>query len=240
MTGADKENTDAWARKLKLNYPYAYDYRFSLAGPFNVNVLPVAILVDPSGTVVYHGPAQKLSESTIRKHLKGAVTRALYAWPEFAETAKSYFLDGEEGMALAALEVLVDEKQPGAKELLGQLNAIIAAKVRGVAESQASGDYLAAKEEGERLLECLMGRPWEEELAKRLEEIEHSDQAKKVMAGQLALREIQTARRVTTRKEGLAVIAELTALMKSQAGSVAARQAQMYRGLLRRIIAKMK
>lgn len=237
VTGADKENTDAWARKLEVSYPYAYDYGFSLAGPFNVSVLPIAILVAPSGTVVYHGPSDGLPEATLRKHLRGAALKPLAEWSGSFSAVKAALQAKEYGMALSAAAKLKDD-QEGVSEVRADVLRMVESAVKGLEEAAANKDYLAAHELGHALKESLSGRPEEKRIDAVLAALE-SEAVVEQISAQLEVR-LFVRQTVSDRDSAMVVLEGLTELAEANKGTVAARQADAHIRFVNRVLPQLK
>ena len=70
VTEDDKGKTEAWVKAKKAAYPYAFDPGGGLRRWFGINGIPHAVLVDPSGKVVWRGSPFNLEEPIVAHFLR--------------------------------------------------------------------------------------------------------------------------------------------------------------------------
>ena len=72
MTSESESQTVPWVEKTGAAYPYAYDKGGKVARFFGVRGIPHAILVDPTGKVVWRDHPARLDAKTVEAALAGA------------------------------------------------------------------------------------------------------------------------------------------------------------------------
>jgi hypothetical protein len=184
VTSEDKAPTEHWVRKHKAEYAYAYDGGGKLSRYFGVNGIPHAVLIDPSGTVVWSGHPGGLDDSMIEAALAGAVAKPLWTWP--ADTAATR-LQLQERAYAEALASANQHDGPYAEIVQG----LIAARIDEVRTAVAAGDYLRAVAAAERSSRDLEGLPEADEAREGLRKIQGDPQKKRIMDGQRELASVQ-------------------------------------------------
>lgn len=180
MTDEAKPVTDHWIEQRDAEFAYGFDKKNDLARWFGVRGIPHAVLVDPSGTILWRGQPQNLKSSTIDEALKGALETPISDWPKSASKVAKYVrkadfakavqeaekLGAEGGSVLAAVRQLADGKRDSIERWIDQ------------------GDYLNATERGKGYLKELKGLPQGEAIERMLTEVEEDDDAQDVLDAQ--------------------------------------------------------
>jgi len=220
VTSEGKQPTEEWVQEHEVSYPYAYDEKGKLSRYFGVKGIPHAVLLDPSGTVVWSGHPAGLDAATIESALAGAVTTPLWTWPEEATVAKQYLLKRDYAEALASAQQL---EGPYAEIVQG----LITARVTEIRAAIEEGDYLRAAGAAERASRDLDGLPEGDEARTRLRELQDDPQAKRVMKGQRELARLQaevaTVRLVVDAQR---LLTQLEALRDEYPGTIVASRAE--------------
>ncbi len=151
VTGETKGQTEPWVEKHSMAYPFAYDKGLGVMSKLGLSGFPSAVLIDPSGTVVWSGHPSSLTDSTVEGVLAGALPQPAFEWPDSAKAVRKAFLKDDLAKALAAAIKL------------GEDGESVRAAVEGVIESRAAqieklyeeGDFLGVKESGAKTAKAL-------------------------------------------------------------------------------------
>lgn len=151
VTSESVSNTEPWVEKHEMKYAYAYDKSSALFRGVGATGYPSAILVDPSGNIVYLGHPASISAELIKGALDGALTTPLYEWPkELSGVAKS-IRKGAFGDAVEGLAKFGETHADIAAAVAGMVKARVAA----VEKARAAGDWLRVETLGEDLVKGL-------------------------------------------------------------------------------------
>ena len=88
VTGEGKGDTEKWVESKGAEYPYGYDKGGKIRSYFGVTGIPHAVLIDPTGTIVWRGNPGGLSNATIEASLGGALAEPLWKWPDAAKKVR--------------------------------------------------------------------------------------------------------------------------------------------------------
>lgn len=231
ILGVATENEDGEVQKtLKFiekhgfAYGHAFDAESMLSSHFRVQSIPFAVLVDPSGVVVWSGHPSRLTDETLEKALAGALKTPLFEWPAEAKPLADALRRGhyKDALALAqSLELEIDGVAPAAlvQQRVEALSAGVTASLERAVER---GDYHTAFALAERGRDELAGLPEGGALATRLAELEKDETAKKTRRGQDAIARLEFTL-VRTKEDDVAALraarAELVLLAKEHAGT---------------------
>jgi hypothetical protein len=180
VTSEGKSSTEKWVEQQGAEYAYAYDSGGSLSRYFGVGGIPNAVLVDPSGTVVWQGHPGNLTGSIIEKALDGALEKPMWEWPAETKKLKGYLKKESYAKALAEAGKLEGPYK-------GLVEAQIAGKLVAVEKAREAGDFLGAETKGEQGKKHLKGLPEADQIEMILKEIAKDPEAKRVMKGQKKL-----------------------------------------------------
>jgi hypothetical protein len=151
VTSESPSNTDPWVEKHGMEYAYAYDKPGALFRGVGATGYPSAILVDPSGNIVYLGHPGSVTEAMIESALDGALAKPLYEWPkELSGVAKSV-RKGDLGAALAELAKLGDAHA----DVTAAVRGMVKGRVSQVEKARDAGDWLRVETLGEDLIKGL-------------------------------------------------------------------------------------
>jgi hypothetical protein len=128
-TRESKASTEAWVKRFKAQYPYAYEAG-KLANHFGVRGIPAAALVDAEGKVVWSGHPGELNGKLIEPALKGALKKPIFDAPSFQE-----LLDGAKSDTA----------------LQAKIRAHIDGRVARLKSALETGDLLTVRDQGARL-----------------------------------------------------------------------------------------
>ena len=186
VTGGEKAPTDEWVARMGARYAYGIDPWYTWDYRFNLFVYPAAILVDPSGIVVWTGHPSALPEDLLRKTLKGALREPLHDWPDAVADVKEAVLvrDYASARELASHHASsrpVLDRYVQAVEQLAELD------MKAVRRSVASGDLWAAQQLGLTIVDGMRGFPQEPELRRTLAALEANEAERSLVEAQAAL-----------------------------------------------------
>lgn len=186
VTSEGSGPTEKWVAKKKAAYAYGYDKGGVLARELGVSGIPAAVLVDPSGKIVWQGHPGSLSSNLIEEHIKGAIQKPLYEWSGKAAKIKKAFLGGDFSKALDAAEKLA-KKDPFGIEAGALLQGILTSRVASLQTALEAGDILAAYDGAQELLKGLKGLPEADTLKAMSKTISKNSEMKDTMKMQKRL-----------------------------------------------------
>ena len=221
MTSESQKSTEPWVEEHKVAFPYAYDKSAKLMGRF-AQGLPSAILIDPSGTVVYRGHPNRLDNATVEAALGGALKTPLWKWPDSADAARKAFAKRQFAKAL--------DKAPD-EDVASAIREVIKGSLARLSALHQEGDYLAATEMASDLTKEFSGLPESDTAKEVLEKIKDDEQAQKILKAQQKIAKMRAGRI----KKGKIprMIDELEEIAKELPGTAAARDANAFIGELR-------
>jgi hypothetical protein len=209
-------DTERWVASKGAKYPYAYDKGGRLASALRVPGYPDAVLVDPTGTIVWHGHPGALDEATIQAALSGALPKPLWEWSGAAKAVKSAFVKRDLAAALALAAKLTPAD--GGPEILAALQAMVRSKVDAMRAAREKGDFRGALDAAAALKKECAGLPEVEDATKLEAELATNAEAKRVLEGQKKVAKI-VAKEPSKKKELKAAIEDLVELKKEYAGT---------------------
>jgi len=209
-------DTERWIAQKGAKYPYAYDKGGKLARHFGIQGIPDAVLVDPTGTVVWRGHPGALDEATIRPALAGALSKPLWEWKGAAKSVKSALVKRDFKAALdQAAKLGPDDSGP---EILAALQAMVKSKVEAMRAARAKGDFMGALDAAAALKKECAGLPEAQDAELLVTELETDAEAQKVLKGQEKVAKI-AAKQPSKKKELKAAIEDLLELKKEYRGT---------------------
>lgn len=219
MTGEGVSDTESWVESKKAAYAYAYDKGGKLKGWFGISGIPAAVLVDPTGKIVWRGHPGNLDAATVEEHLAGALTTPLYEWAGEASKTRKALLDSKYKKALGEAEK-IQESHP---EVLATVQSVITGRVGAFQLAKEEGDYLAMTELGESLKKGLSGLPEADEVDAQLKALKKDKDAQKILKAQKKIGSLlERKMKKATRQK---VVEELKALRKKFPDTVVERDA---------------
>lgn len=216
MTGGFPEQTKEWARRRGVRYPYCDDATYSLAGPFDIYGLPHAVLIAPSGEVLFSGPSDELTEELIKGALDGALKRPLCDLPDAVGPVRDALVKGDFVAARAALAKLPAETD-GLADAKDATEKLFALRLKGVDAALKAGDLLGARTAVDALKGAAAGdAAAEKRLADAEKALAEAPDAAARLAAQKRLRELTVA--PASREAAAAALVELKKLAETYAG----------------------
>lgn len=222
MTDEGAKETEGFVSATKMSYGYAFDKGGKLASWAGVSGIPAAILVDPSGKVVWQGHPSSLNEDAIQKALVGALEKPLWDWPASAKDVRAAVVKQAWSDALAKAAKL--SEADGGPAIQKALQGIVASKVAALKAAMKAGNFLAVSTSAGELAKGLDGLPEKADVEKVLADLEANKDAKKVILAQKKVAEMRDKKWKKRELEG--AIADLKKLAKANAGNYAATEAE--------------
>jgi len=209
VTGEGQGPTDRWIAKTDAQFAYGYDKSSQLGRWFGVRGIPHAVLIDPSGTIVWRGNPATLKAKTVESSLAGAISRPISDWPESASKVVKHLGKRDYGKALGEAEKL-DGDERG--EILASLETLFNGKRNSVERWMKAGDYLAVEERGSSYAKQLKGLPQGEAIDAVLERLDDDDDAQDALDAQrkvarLMSRKVKKSQRNKVKRELQAIAA---------------------------------
>ena len=217
VTSETEKQTVSWIEKNGAEYAYGYDKGGKLKSALGVRGIPNAVLVNPSGKIVWQGHPTSLTASTVESALDGAITTPVYEWGGSAKGIKKSFLKGDFAKAISQADKLA-EKEPIGGEIAKMLRAMVANRVAGYEAALERGDVRKANEGAESLVKGVKGLPEEEQLEALIKKISKDKELKEVLKTQDKLADI-LATEVKKKKECENCIRRLEKLLKDNSQS---------------------
>ena len=186
MTSEGEGQTTPWIEKHGARYAYGYDKGGKLKTALGVGGIPAAVLVDPSGTIVWEGHPSSLTASIVAKAVTGAIPTPIYEWGKSAKDIKKSFLKGDYAKAIKAADKLAAKEDIG-KEIGTMLRGVVTKRAAGYASDLERGDVLKAHDGASAFLKAIKGMPEEEEMKALVAKISKDKELKAVMKAQSKL-----------------------------------------------------
>ncbi len=228
VTSESKQDTEKWIRAKGAKYAYAYDKGGALSGAFGVRGIPHAVLVDPSGTILWRGHPGQLDESELEAAVSGALQKPLWALAkDQVDLRRSLVADD-----LAAASKAAEKAGADSAELV---RAWIAARVVAVKAAIDRGDYRAAMAVGERAEKALAGLPEAGEVEELLAKIKKDPKTKEILRAQQAVEALELeALTAQGKKKTKELIEKLEKQAADHPGTIVAERAQRAAAELKR------
>jgi hypothetical protein len=189
-----------------------------------VTGIPHAVLVDPSGKVVWRGYPSTLEPSELDATLEGALTVPLWEWPDSAKGVRALVQKGQLGKALGAAKGL-GAAEPG-PAIVASIEGMVRSKVEGIESARKAGDFLAVQTRAEAAIKSLEGLPELEVAKQALDEIKADKEAQLIIKGQSALEEIRAkAAEAKKAKDVDGLMAKVRKIAKEYPGTIVEKQA---------------
>lgn len=218
--------TEKWVEEKGAKYAYAYDKSSALSKFCGVTGIPNAVLVDPSGRIVWQGGPGGLTDDVIEKALVGALKTPMYEWPSDASAVRSALAKSQMKKALDAAAKLEDTTYADA------INGIVSGRVAGLKAAHDAGDYLTAVELADSLKKSLSGLDAADEVAEISKAISSNAEAKKIMKGQAKVRKLRDEK-INTKKDVEELLKAAEKLATQFAGTAAGSEADAFAAELR-------
>ena len=189
VTSESEGQTVPWIEKHGAEYAYGYNKGGKLKSALGVGGIPNAVLVNPSGTIVWQGHPSGLTASIVAAAVEGAITTPIYEWGGSAKDIKKSFLKGDFAKAIKAADKLAEKESLGA-EIAKMLRGMVADRVSGCEADLERGDVRKANEGAKALVKVIKGLPEEEQIEVLLKKISKDKALKEVLKVQDKLADI--------------------------------------------------
>ncbi|TAJ11852.1 MAG: TlpA family protein disulfide reductase [Planctomycetota bacterium] len=190
-TNESKADTEAWVKRFKVQYPYAYEAG-KLSNHFGVRGIPAAALVDADGKVVWSGHPAELNGKIIEPALKGALKKPIFDVPSF--------------------EGALDDAKSDA-ELQAKIRAHIDGRVARVKAAHEAGNLLFVREQGTRLHKQLGKLEQAAAVKELVDGIAKVENGEKIIAAQESVQKIDIDK-LKKKKDGEKALDELKRIVK--------------------------
>lgn len=217
MTSEGAGQTEPWIEKHGARYAYGYDKGGKLKNALGVSGIPAAVLVDPSGTIVWQGHPSSLTSAIVASAVTGSIPTPIYEWGKSAKDIKKSFLKGDYAKAIKAADKL-SEKEDIGKEIGTMLRGVVAKKVAGFEADLERGDVRKAFEGAKALMKGIKGMPEEETLEELTKKISKDKELKAIHKVQDKLASILEME-VKKKKDCQNNIKRLTSLLEGYEGT---------------------
>ena len=240
VTGEAKSNTESWVRAKGVQFPYAYNKGSVLMKELGLTGLPSAVLVSPTGTIVWQGHPGNLQASEVEKNLEGALKTPLWNWPAEASAVKKTLRKKQYAKALAAAEALAGNGNAEGEAIRDAVKAFIAGKAAAVSSLVDKGDYLGATNLAKTVSKSLKGLPEAEEVKAAVARMKADKQSKKIISVQKSVVKLRAELpKVRRQKHAKEMISKLEKLAKKVPDTFAATQVGAFQVQLERMMQKL-
>lgn len=217
MTSEGEGQTTPWIEKHGARYAYGYDKGGKLKTALGIGGIPAAVLVNPSGTIVWEGHPSRLTNAIVAKAVTGAIPTPIYEWGKSAKDIKKSFLKGDYAKAIKAADKLAAKEEVG-KELATMLREVVTKKVASYEADLERGDVRKANEGAKAFQKAIKGMPEEEVLKALVTRISKDKELKAVLKAQDKLAGI-LASEVKKRKDCQNSLKRLKSLLEDHEGT---------------------
>jgi hypothetical protein len=202
-------------------YAYAYDKGLKLFGQLGFGGFPSAVLVDAAGMVVWSGSSGNLQKGTIEEHLKGALPKPMWEWPDETKDLRKAILKGDLAKSVSISTDLASKGEEF-ESVANAVKAMVAGKAAAVEGAHAKGDFLAAETLGKSLLRSLKGLPEAERVDAVLDAMKADRNTRGVIKAQKALAKIKDERpKLNRAKKVDEAIGQVERIIRSVPGTYA-------------------
>ena len=223
MTDESQSETDAWIKKHGAGYAYGYSGEF--IRNMEVSGYPTAIVISPSGEVLYNGNPGGVNDAFIEKHLDGALAIPSWEWPSEAKATKKALQKNDLAKAVALAGALEQDGVENGAAINAAVKKLVAGRAQAIAAAAEKGDFLSVITMGKTLKKSLKGLPEMETVNEALAKAKSSD-AKKTIKGQKAVRKVlEDAKKARTKKKAQAAVDAFEKIAKKYEGTYAAKEA---------------
>jgi len=239
VTDASKGPTEQWIAKYDAKYAYGYDTKRELSQFLGIRGIPNAVLVSPSGKIVWQGHPAGLKPEIIEPHLNGAISRPMWEWPKSASAVAKALKQRSYSKARTAAVTLAKKDVQFGPELVSSIDALIQGQVDSIQADYDAGRFLQVVEASRRSKKSLSGLPAAKTIREIVAKVNSDKTAKKTVAMQKRLRKL-TAEQPRSRREAEKLIVSLRKLQKSAKGTVAATETAEFITSLEALLPRMR
>ena len=190
---------------------------------FGLGGFPSALLVDPSGLVVWKGHPGNLKGSDIEERLGAALKTPLFDWPDEAKSARKAFAKGQMKKALEAAR----DVEAGDLDIAAEIQAVITGKIAALRAASERGDYLGVLDLGDRLKKELSGLPEGDEAKGLIDAVKDQDDFKAVVKAQKKIAKLREEVGELRKKDDADdILEDLREIMEDHPGTYAYEEAK--------------
>ncbi len=222
MTVEPPKLTEPWIKSKGVTYAYGYDKSGKLDRFFNVSGIPHAVLIDPTGKIVWTGHPGNLNDGVIEKALDGSLTKPMWEWPASAKAVRTAVQKKQWGEAVQAASKL-SEADSG-PTIVAALTNLVGNRVKAAQAAYEAGNFLGAQTSANELAKSIGSLPAKADVDKLLADLKANKDAARVTTGQTKIRAIREAG-LTKPKDLDKAIDDLAKIAKEYAGTYAATEA---------------
>lgn len=228
VTSEGAKDTEKWVADKGAKYAYGYDKAGKLSAYFGVTGIPHAVLVDPTGKVVWDGSPGALNGAIIEKALVGALPKLPWEWEPALQPAAAML--GKRQFAKAIAEA--QKAGAAGTEFVTAVQGVVTSRVAALKAAKDAGDFLSVSEGAASLTKDLDGLPEKDEVATIAKELAADKEAQKVIAAQKTVRDILSEK--VKKKDLPNALKKLEKIKKDLPDTAAAREADKAITQLRR------
>lgn len=227
MTSEGKSDTEKWVQEKGAKYAYGYDKGGSFQNKCGVSGIPHALLVDPTGKLVWRGHPASLTEDIIKTAIAGALKRPLFELPKEYAKVKIAVAKGDlAGAVREAKAIAAAANAPkDASAVVDAVQGMVTSAMTNAEAMLSRGDLLGAQREFSRLAKAAAGLPEGKEAQQGIEKIKKNPDSAKGIKAQL---ELEKALQLPARRpsESAERHDAIEAIVKRYAGTFAAAEAE--------------
>jgi thiol-disulfide isomerase/thioredoxin len=225
VTTEKGKKTLPWIEKNKVEYAWGRDTSGELHRLFQIQAIPSAALIDPSGVVVWTGDPRRLPEATIEGALADALAQPVWEWPEEARALVGLLAKAEFSTALQEAAKLTPREGFDAAALVRARITAMLARFEGLVEQ---AEYVKAFPFGERLEKGLTGLPEAETLGARLQALRADAEIARAVALETRMAELESRAAALRRPvEAKQLRADVATFLESKPGEKLHRRAKV-------------
>lgn len=225
VTGDDPQTAQEWLDGLKARFPRARDPELRLQIELGFRPLPFAILVDPTGVIVWEGNPAELAPTALDAITAGSLALPAHRWPKDAEPLRDALRSARYAEARA---IAIRTAGPGT-EYAAFVDRVAARRADLMQAAFERGDYLTA---GELAAQLAVGLPDGDDRARAVAlcaQLAADERAQALAAVQVELRELWSGvAGLASRAQADELAAKITALVADRPGAYVQRRAQAH------------
>jgi thiol-disulfide isomerase/thioredoxin len=217
VTGDDADTAKTWLARFDAKYPYALDAKLELQIELGFQPLPFAVLVDPTGVIVWEGNPAKLEPATVDAATRDQMTRAAFRWPEDAAPVRAALRRNRFDEARR----LAESVHSFASELTSFVDRSIERRRHLMQAAYDRGDFLTADDLAGQLISGLDGGVAKSRATEMRDRIAKDEAATRIQAALTQVRKLWGGVAGLESKKAADELAEkLRALAKDHAGTI--------------------
>lgn len=173
-----------WIEERGANFAYAYERGDELTRFAHARTFPRALVLDPTGEVMWAGHAGQLDAEAVAPHVEGGLPRPLFEYPREADRVVKELRRGELGAALEEAQALAADHPELGAELVEGVRGLVRLRVERLRAARQRGDYLEVLDDGDDVARMLAGLPEVDGVEALVDAVEDDADARDVAAAQ--------------------------------------------------------